>query len=92
VHDVPRPVAREVNHAQIRAWKASALHFHLDLRRPARIRLVGAGAPGRRQTLPELVHDWLVHRVLPGEIDRERFVSRGVELIEQVDSDGGDGT
>jgi hypothetical protein len=92
VHDVPRPVAREVNHAQIRAWKASALHFHLDLRRPARIRLVGSGAPGRRQTLPELVHDWLAHRVLPGEIDRERFVSRGVELIEQVDSDGGDGT
>ena len=35
VHDVPRPVAREVDHARIRAWKASALHFHLDLRRPA---------------------------------------------------------
>ena len=92
VHDVPRPVAREVDHAQIRAWKASALHFHLDLRRPVRLRLTGSGAPGRRQTLPEVVHDWLEHRVLPAEIDRERFVARGVELIEQVDSDGGDGS
>ena len=91
VHDVPRPVAREVDHAQIRAWKALALHFHLDLRRPVRLRLTGSGAPGRRQTLPEVVHDWLAHRVLPAEIDRERFVARGVELIEQVDSEGGDG-
>jgi predicted phosphodiesterase len=90
VHDVPRPVAREVNHAQIRVWKASALHFHLDLRRPVRARLTGSGAPGRRQTLPEVVHDWLEHRVLPAEIDRARFVARGVELIEQIDSDGGD--
>lgn len=88
VHDVPRPVAREVDHARIRAWKASALHFHLDMRRPVRLRLTGSGAPGRRQTLPEVVHDWLEHRVLPSEIDRERFVARGVELIEQVDSDG----
>lgn len=91
VHDVPRPVAREVNHAQIRAWKALALHFHLDLRRPARLRLTGSGAPGRRQTLPEVVHEWLAHRVLPAEIDRERFVARGVELIEQVESESGDG-
>jgi exonuclease SbcD len=91
VHDVSRPVAREVDHARIRAWKASALHFHLDLRRPARLRLTGSGAPGRRQTLPEVVHDWLEHRVLPAEIDRERFVARGVELIEQVDTDAGDG-
>lgn len=91
VHDVPRPVAREVNHAQIRAWKALALHFHLDLRRPVRLRLSGSGAPGRRQTLPEVVHEWLAHRVLPAEIDRDRFVARGVELIEQVDSEGGDG-
>lgn len=91
VHDVPRPVAREVDHAQIRAWKASALHFHLDLRRPARIRLTGSGAPGRRQTLPEVVQEWLEHRALPSDIDRGRFVARGVELIEQTEAEGGDG-
>lgn len=89
VHDVARPVAREVDHARIRAWKSSALHFHLDLRRPARVRS-GSGAPGRRQTLPEVVHEWLAHRLLPAEIDRDSFVARGVELIEQLESDGGD--
>ncbi len=90
VFDVPRTVARELNHAQVRAWKASALHFHLDLRRPVRTRTTGAGAPGRRQTLPEVVRDWLSDRILPGEIDRERFVARGVELVEQAEADGGD--
>lgn len=89
VFDVPRTVARELNHGQIRAWKAAALHFHLDLRRPVRNRTTGVGAPGRRQTLPEVVRDWLSGRVLPGEIDRERFVARGVELVEQAETDGG---
>ena len=90
VFDVARTVARELNHAQIRAWKAAALHFHLDLRRPVRNRATGAGAPGRRQTLPEVVRDWLSDRVLPGEIDREQFVARGVELVEQAEADGGE--
>ena len=89
VFDVPRTVARELDHGQIRAWKTAALHFHLDLRRPVRNRTTGAGAPGRRQTLPEVVRDWLGDRVLPGEIDRERFVARGVELVEQAETDGG---
>lgn len=92
VFDVPRTVARELDHAKIRGWKAAALHFHLDLRRPVRNRVTGAGAPGRRQTLPEVVRDWLSHRALPGEIDRERFVERGVELVEQAETDGGDVT
>jgi hypothetical protein len=92
VFDVPRTVARELDHARIRAWKASALHFHLDLRRPVRNRTTGAGAPGRRQTLPEVVRDWLGARMLPGEIDRERFVARGVELVEQAEPDGGGDT
>jgi hypothetical protein len=90
VLDVPRAVAREIDHARVRGWKSSALHFNLDLRRPARVRLTGSGAPGRRQTLPEVVHDWLEHRVLPAEIDRVRFVARGVELIEQADAESVD--
>jgi exonuclease SbcD len=90
VFDVPRTVARELSHAQIRAWKAAALHFHLDLRRPLSTRATGVGAPGRRQTLPEVVRDWLSERMLPGEIDREQFVARGVELVEQAETDGGD--
>ena len=34
----------------------------------------GVGAPGRRQTLPELVRDYSATACCPAEIDRERFV------------------
>lgn len=90
VHDVPRPVARDIDHQQVRAWKTEALHFHLDLRRPIVNPSAGVGAPGRRQTLPELVRDWLGRRVLPGDIDREQFVARGVDLVERAEMDGAD--
>jgi DNA repair exonuclease SbcCD nuclease subunit len=90
VHDVPRTVAREIDHAQVRAWKADALLFQLDLRRPIVNRTVGVGAPGRRLTLPELVKDWLGNRMLPGDIDRDEFVARGVELVERAETDGGE--
>ena len=87
VWNIPRHVARELDHAAIRALKASALHFHLDLRRPEVRRQVGVGAPGRRQTLPELVRGYLAHRPLPAEIDREAFVRLGEALIDGVERD-----
>ena len=87
VYDVPRHVARELDHAAIRALKAEALHFHLDLRRPETQRVVGVGAPGRRQTLPELVAPIWLARPLPAEVDREPFVAPGVELMEAVERD-----
>jgi len=85
VINVPRSVARELDHAAIRAWKAEALNFHLDLRRPETSRLVGVGAPGRRQTLPELVRDYLSTRPLPADIDREAFVSEGTALMDAIE-------
>ena len=45
------------------------------------------GAPGRRQTLPELVHDYLSRRPLPAELDREAFVRLGAGLIDAVERD-----
>jgi DNA repair exonuclease SbcCD nuclease subunit len=87
VYDVPRHVARELNHAAIRDWKAEALHFHLDLRRPEVQRTVGVGAPGRRQTLPDLVRDYLRGRPLPAELDREAFVRLGGDLMDAVERD-----
>ena len=47
----------------------------------------GSGAPGRRQTLPELVRDYLARRPLPAELDREAFVRLGGELIDSVERD-----
>lgn len=85
VFDIPRHVARELNHAAIRAYKSEALHCHIDLRRPELHRTVGLGAPGRRQTLPELVASYLQGRPLPAELDREAFVRLGRELMDTVE-------
>jgi DNA repair exonuclease SbcCD nuclease subunit len=85
VFDVPRHVIRELNHGAIRGYKAEALHCHIDLRRPELRRTSGMGAPGRRQTLPELVTSFLQGRPLPAELDREAFVRLGQELMETVE-------
>ncbi len=90
-YDVPRHVARSLNHAAIRAFKAHALHLNLDLRRPEVYRTVGVGAPGRRQTLPELVRDFLERRPLPAEIDRALFVRTGGELMDALERDAAAG-
>ena len=87
VYDVPRHVARELDHASIRAYKAEALHLHLDVRRPEVHRTVGVGAPGKRQTLPELVRTYLSGRPLPAELDRGSFVRLGEELMDAVERD-----
>jgi exonuclease SbcD len=85
VQNVPRHVARELNHTAIRALKTAALHFHLDLRRPEVHRVVGTGAPGRRQTLPELVRSYLERRPLPAELDRDAFVRLGETLMDGIE-------
>ena len=87
VRNIPRHVARELDHAAVRALKSAALHFHLDLLRPAAQRTVGLGAPGRRQTLPELVRSYLERRPLPAELDRDAFVRLGEALIDGVERD-----
>jgi len=71
----------------IRALKAQALHFHLDLRRPEpSSRTVGVGgAPGVRLPLPDLVAQYLERRPLDAELDRARLVALGREFLEQVD-------
>ncbi|MBA3659142.1 MAG: metallophosphoesterase [Gemmatimonadales bacterium] len=87
VREVPRHVSRELDHAAIRRYKAEALHFHLDLRRPEITRETGVGTPGRRQTLPDLVRHFLAHRPLPAELDRDAFVRLGTDLIDAVERD-----
>jgi exonuclease SbcD len=87
VFGVPRHVAREMNHSAIRGYKAEALHFHLDLRRPETHRVIGTAAPGRRQTLPDLVASFLAARPLPAELDRDALVHLGRELMDQVERD-----
>ena len=84
VFDVSRATARDLDHAAIRAYKARALHFQLDVRRPELPRLQAAGVPGRRQTIPETVREFLERRPLDADLDRAEFVRLGVEHVEQV--------
>lgn len=85
VENIPRAVMRELDHAALRYARAEALHFHLDCRRPMISRAVGTGAPGKRQTLPEMVSEFLSRRPLPERLSRERFVSLGLELLNEPD-------
>ena len=92
VRNVPRAVARELDHAAIRGWKARALHFQLDLRRPDPAeRTVGMAAPGARRTLAELVEAFLTARRLPAGMDRERFLGDGLAVLAEVDEQDGEG-
>ena len=84
VFDVSRSTARDLDHAAIRKYKSRALHFQLDLRRPEVHSVAASAAHGRRQTLPETVHDFLEHRPLDADLDRAEFVRLGVEYVEQA--------
>jgi len=86
VYDVARLTARDLDHAAIRDYKTRALHYRLDLRRPASRREVGVGGPGRRHTLPEVLEEYLRARPLPPEVPRERLVELGRELLAQAEA------
>jgi hypothetical protein len=84
VYDVSRATARDLDHPAIRGYKGRALHFLLDLRRPAPPRAVGVGAPGRRLTLPETVRDYLSRRPLDADLDRAALVELGAAYLAEA--------
>jgi DNA repair protein SbcD/Mre11 len=86
VSDLPRQVFRELNHRQIREYKADALHFQLDARPPALPRVVFHQATARRQTLAEQVETYLgEHWTMSSEsLTRERLVELGREYVKRV--------
>lgn len=81
IRDVPRHVARELDHRALREYKRRALHFHLDVRRPEVMRIHGHGAPGRRPSLADIVRDKLQSRLLEGDIDRDALVALGLKYL-----------
>ncbi|HJQ19616.1 MAG TPA: metallophosphoesterase [Gemmatimonadaceae bacterium] len=86
VRDIPRAVARELDHRLIREYKRRALSFHLDTRRPEITRRDAAGAPVRRPSVAEFVRQKLVERPLPPEIERERVVELGLKYLNDADA------
>jgi hypothetical protein len=91
VYNVPRSVGRAMNYQTIRANKAQALHFQLDLRRPEIQRQVGVGSPGRRQTLPEIVETYLNNRQLPPDIERDALVQTGTQIMNAIEREWAQG-
>lgn len=84
VRDVPRHVARELDHRMIREYKRRALNFQLDLRRPEALRLHGTGAPGRRPSLNEIVREKLLARTLDSDVDRVALVERAMAYLDEA--------
>jgi DNA repair protein SbcD/Mre11 len=89
VHNVARATARDLDHAAVRGYKARALHFRLDLRRPQPARPSGVVERGRRQPLPALVREYLAARTLPPGVPRDRFVALGHEYMTRMDREEG---
>ena len=85
IYDVPRHVARQLDHKQLRDYRKRALHFQLETRRPETIRSSGRGAPGRRASLEEVVRDKLRERMLATDVDREALVDLGLKYLKDAE-------
>jgi DNA repair protein SbcD/Mre11 len=86
INDVPREIFRELDHRQIRDYKAEALHFHLDARRPDVTRIVARGSFSRRRTLDEEVEEFLAEhwQISSDRIDGERLASLARKYLDEA--------
>jgi exonuclease SbcD len=84
VWDIPRHIARELDHKAIREYKRRALSFHLDLRRPELNRVTTSGAPARRASLNELVREKLMTRPIDADIDRDALIERAIVYLDEA--------
>ncbi len=89
IRDIPRHIARELDHKQLRELRRKALHFHLDTRRPDILRAVPGTAgseAGRRPSLTEIVRDRLMSRPLTPDIDRQQLVDLALHYLREADA------
>jgi exonuclease SbcD len=84
IQDIPRDHFRELDHKLIREYKAQALHFHLDARRP-QARAVVPGSK-RYQTLEEELENFVLHTWHPStrEIDRQTVLGLARNYLQQA--------
>lgn len=89
ITDVPRDLFRSLDHEQIRALKARAVHYQLEARRPDPPRRTGAGGVRPRTLEEELaafLADW--EPGSPG-IDRDRLLELGTAYLAGPDPGAG---
>lgn len=85
VNDVPRHIARELDHKALRDLQRRALHFQLDVRKPATVRRSESGAPGRRASLADTLRESLNARNITSEIDRNALVALGLRYLDEAE-------
>jgi len=74
ITDMPRELFRELDHRTLREYRARALHFHLDARRPETRRIGSTTAEGRRRTLEQEVEAFIAQwRPTQSDIDNARL-------------------
>ena len=86
IRELPRHLARELDHKLLREYKRRALNFQLDIRRPEALRLHASGAPGRRPSLADFVREKLQSRSIGNDIDQREFVERGLAYLREAES------
>jgi DNA repair exonuclease SbcCD nuclease subunit len=74
--DIPRDLFRDLDHRRLRDYRARALHFHLDARRPVRRRQASEQLEGPPRPLDEEATEFLsnVWQPTSGDIERDRLV------------------
>ena len=83
--NVPRHIARDLNHKALRDLQKRALHFHLDMRRPEMVRRESSGSPGRRPSLAETLREALQARVLAAGVERAELVALGLRYLNEAE-------
>jgi hypothetical protein len=87
VRDVPRHMARELDHKAIREYKRRALNFQLEVRRPELHRSQSASSsPGKRQMLDikEIVAEKLRGRPIDADLDRDARIQRAIAYLDEA--------
>ena len=89
--DVPRELFRELDHRRLREYRARALHFHLDVRRPER-RLRAPVAAARRVSLEDEAEAFLVRDWQPSgrDIQKTRLVALARQYLAEAAREGMD--
>ncbi|MGH7471154.1 MAG: metallophosphoesterase family protein [Longimicrobiales bacterium] len=72
VHDLPRDLFRELDHRALREYRATALHFHLDARRPEPRHAGLIEGVGRRRTLEQEIEWYITEHWRPSSSDIEK--------------------
>lgn len=85
LNNVPRHIARELDHKALRELQRRALQFQLDTRRPEVVRQRGAGAPGRRPSLAETLRESLAARNVPSDVSRDALVALGLHYLQEAE-------